>query len=193
MASKVSGIHGNARRLVSTTVETLTETIFPGVSFNQLGEVSNGNEVVSSLPLQMVLYFSTLFFPCWMITSSVMLSLKFAYVSSLYQWVLVAVHTSIPVIEVIRLYIGHIGNLEEKVPELAGSWLLTLLLQLPLLSFLLLVPGTHSLPMDYAVNSIFLVFVLLHLAFGYRAIKNTAAHQTLLYHTSLVLSRGLGD
>lgn len=46
---------------------------------------------------------------------SALLLLQFSYVTSLYQWVLVAVHTSIPVIEVIRLYIGHIGNLEEKV------------------------------------------------------------------------------
>lgn len=47
MASKVSGIHGNARRLVSNTVETLTETIFPGVSFDQIGEVSKGKSDVT--------------------------------------------------------------------------------------------------------------------------------------------------
>ncbi|XP_045581794.1 transmembrane protein 17 isoform X1 [Procambarus clarkii] len=183
----MSRIQGNARRLVSNTVETLTGTFFPGVSFSQLGENSYGNEVVSSLPLQMVIYFSALFFPCWCATSVVMMTLKFQYVTNLYQFILVAIYIALPLIEVIRLYIGYIGNLEEKVPELAGSWLLSLLLQLPLLLFLILVPGTWSLPMDYAVNSIFLIFVIFHLIFGYQAINITAAHQTRLYHMYLVM------
>ncbi|XP_027231811.1 transmembrane protein 17 [Penaeus vannamei] len=177
----------NARRLVSSTVESLTGKFFPSVSFDQLGENSYGNEVVSSLPLQMVLYFSALFFPFWLTSSMIMVTLKFQYVSNLYQFVLVAIYVAVPLIEVIRLYIGHIGNLEEKVPELAGSWLLTLLLQLPLLVFLLVVPGIWPLPMDYAVNSIFLIFIVLHLLFGYYAINATAAHQTRLYHMYMVM------
>lgn len=76
-----------------------------------------------------------------------------------------------------------------QVPELAGSWLLTLLLQLPLLIFLLLVPGTLSLPLDYAVNSIFLIFLILHLFFGYQAINHTAAYQARLYHMYLVMQQ----
>ncbi|XP_042209811.1 transmembrane protein 17-like [Homarus americanus] len=183
----MSRIQGNARRLVSNTVETLTGKFFPGVSFSQLGDSSFGNEVVSSLPLQMVIYFSALFFPCWFITSLVMMILKFQHMSNVYQFVLVAIYVAVPLIEVIRLYIGHVGNLEEKVPELAGSWLLSLLLQLPLLLFLVLVPGTWPLPMDYAINCIFLFFVILHLIFGYRAIKITAAHQARLYHMYLVM------
>lgn len=183
----MSGVQGTARYFLSNTVETLTGKFFPGVSFSQLGDSSYGNEVVSSLSLQMVIYFSALFFPCWLVTSLVMMTLKFQYVSNLYQFILVAIYFAVPLIEVIRLYIGHVGNLEEKVPELAGSWLLSLLLQLPLLLFLILVPGTWSLPMDYAVNSIFLIFVILHLIFGYQAINITAAHQTRLYHMYLVM------
>ena len=34
--------------------------------------------------------------------------------------------------QVVRLYLGYLGNLGEKVPELAGFWLLTILLQLPM-------------------------------------------------------------
>ncbi|XP_069938966.1 transmembrane protein 17B isoform X2 [Cherax quadricarinatus] len=72
------------------------------------------NEVVSSLSLQMVIYFSALFFPCWLVTSLVMMTLKFQYVSNLYQFILAAIYFAVPLIEVIRLYIGHVGNLEEK-------------------------------------------------------------------------------
>ena len=36
------------------------------------------------------------------------------------------------IIEITRLYLGYLGNLTEKVPELAGFWLLTVLLQLPM-------------------------------------------------------------
>ncbi|XP_050698851.1 transmembrane protein 17-like [Eriocheir sinensis] len=180
----------SAKRLLSNTVENLTVKFFPGISFSQLSENSYGNEAVASLPLQMVLYFSTLFFPCWMAASTVMITTKFQHVSSLYQWILVAIYTALPLIEVVRLYIGNLGNTEEKVPELAGSWLLTLLLQLPLLSFILLVPGTCSLPLDYAVNAIFLLFLVLHLVFGYRAVSTTAAHQTRLHHLYLVMGQG---
>lgn len=189
----MSGIPESARRLVSSTVQTLTGKFFPNITLDQLGDNNYGNEVVSSLPLQMVLFFSALFFPCWLISSFVMMSLKFQYVSNLHQCVLVAIYIALPLIEVIRLYIGYVGNLEEKVPELAGSWLLTLLLQLPLLIFLLLVPGTLSLPLDYAVNSIFLIFLILHLFFGYHAINNTAAYQARLYHMYLVMKHNEGE
>ncbi|KAK8395149.1 hypothetical protein O3P69_006121 [Scylla paramamosain] len=183
----------SARRLLSNTVENLTVKFFPGISFNHLSGNSYGNEAVASLPLQMVLYFSTLFFPCWLGASVIMMVAKFQYVSNLYQWILVAIYTALPLIEVVRLYIGNIGNTEEKVPELAGSWLLTLLLQLPLLSFILLVPGTLPLPLDYAVNVIFLMFLVLYVVFGYKAVSTTAAHQTRLHHLYLVMGQGISD
>ncbi|XP_076044597.1 transmembrane protein 17-like [Oratosquilla oratoria] len=184
---------GRIRRLLSDTVENLSERIFPNISsrhFHEPSATKFSSEVVSSLPFQMNLYFSALFFPFWFISSVVMLHMKFAYISSLYQFILVAIHASVPVIEIIRLYIGHIGNFESKVPELAGSWLLTLLLQLPLLLFLLIVPGTKLLPLDYAVSSIFLVFVAFHLLTGYKAINITAAHQARLYHIYTLIGDG---
>ena len=38
--------------------------------------------------------------------------------------------------QVVRLYLGYLGNLGERVPELAGFWLLTILLQLPMQVFI---------------------------------------------------------
>ncbi|XP_066942787.1 transmembrane protein 17B-like isoform X2 [Macrobrachium rosenbergii] len=185
--------YGNFANIVSSTVETLSGKFFPNVSFDQLCESSYGNEVVSSLPLQIVLFFSALFFPFWLISSLTMFSVKFYCISGLHQFVLIAIYIAVPLIEVIRVYIGNIGNLEEKVPELAGSWLLTLLLQLPLLMFLLVVPGTMSLPMDYAVNSVYLLFILLHLAFGYKAVNGISSHQAKLYHMFMIMRNNHND
>ncbi|MPC93430.1 hypothetical protein E2C01_088556 [Portunus trituberculatus] len=66
----------SARRLLSNTVENLTVKFFPGISFSHLSGNSYGSEAVASLPLQMVLYFSTLFFPCWLGASVIMMAAK---------------------------------------------------------------------------------------------------------------------
>ena len=57
--------------------------------------------------------------------------------SQIYKFVLVVVYIVMACIETTRLYLGYSGNLQEKVPELAGFWLVTLLMQLPLTCFLL--------------------------------------------------------
>ena len=47
--------------------------------------------------------------------------------------ILINIITIIIIMEqVVRLYLGYLGNLGERVPELAGFWLLTILLQLPM-------------------------------------------------------------
>ena len=66
-----------------------------------------------------------------------MSDVKYHLLNYLYKFVLVTILVAIIIIEVVRLYLGYLGNLTEKVPELAGFWLLTILLQLPLQGFLL--------------------------------------------------------
>ena len=66
------------------------------------------------------------------------ITLKYHLLNYLYKFVLVTILVAVIIIELVRLYLGYLGNLTEKVPELAGFWLLTILLQLPLQGFLLL-------------------------------------------------------
>ena len=66
-----------------------------------------------------------------------MSDVKYHLLNYLYKFVLVTILVAVIIIEVVRLYLGYLGNLTEKVPELAGFWLLTILLQLPLQGFLL--------------------------------------------------------
>ncbi|KAM7172254.1 transmembrane protein 17 isoform 1-T1 [Macrochelys suwanniensis] len=91
------------------------------------------NEIVSSLPLQMSLYFNLYFFPFWWVSSVVMLQLK--------------------------------------VPELAGFWLLSLLLQLPIILFLLFNEGLKIQPLERAVHIIFALFLTFQVIAAFLALK----------------------
>ena len=56
------------------------------------------------------------------------------------------------VCECIRLYFGYLGNLQERVPELAAFWMVTLILQIPLCLLSLLNTDANVLPLE--VNEI---------------------------------------
>ncbi|XP_032840116.2 transmembrane protein 17 isoform X2 [Tyto alba] len=130
-----------------------------------------GHEIISSLPLQMSLYFNVYFFPFWWLTAVVMLHLKYPVLSDDYKFILVTVMILTPLIEVIRLYLGYMGNLQEKVPELAGFWLLSLLLQLPIILFLLFNEGLKILPLERAVHTVFALFLTFQVIAGFVTLK----------------------
>ncbi|XP_039300805.1 transmembrane protein 17-like, partial [Nilaparvata lugens] len=123
------------------TVTNVSEHFFPGLSYYNNDEddefIKLGNEVVSNLPLQMSLYFNVVFFPVWLITTLLTLYLKIGCLSMLYQIIVLVVVTLAVLIELFRLYLGYRGNLCEMIPELAGFFMLTAMLQTPLQLFLL--------------------------------------------------------
>ncbi|KAM6309577.1 transmembrane protein 17 [Podargus strigoides] len=129
------------------------------------------NEIVSSLPLQMSLYFNVYFFPFWWLSTVVMLHLKYPALSEYYKIMLVTVMILASLIEVIRLYLGYMGNLQEKVPELAGFWLLSLLLQLPIILFLLFNEGLKIQPLERAVHSILALFLTFQVIAAFVTLK----------------------
>uniref|UniRef100_UPI00358FB690 transmembrane protein 17-like isoform X2 n=1 Tax=Myxine glutinosa TaxID=7769 RepID=UPI00358FB690 len=98
------------------------------------GSSPETSALLSSLPLQMSLYFNTAFFPCWLSC--------------------------------------HIAMLILKLGELTGFWMLTLLLQLPLLLFLLLTPQPHALPLELAVHLVFAAFLTFQAVMGFRTIRS---------------------
>ncbi|XP_055570814.1 transmembrane protein 17 [Falco biarmicus] len=132
------------------------------------------NEIVSSLPLQMSLYFNVYFFPFWWLSTVVMLHLKYPILSDYYKFILVTIMILASLIEVIRLYLGYMGNLQEKVPELAGFWLLSLLLQLPIILFLLFNEGLRIQPLERAVNMIFALFLTFQVIAAFVTLKRMA-------------------
>ncbi|XP_006114132.1 transmembrane protein 17 isoform X4 [Pelodiscus sinensis] len=79
------------------------------------------NEIVASLPLQMSLYFNLYFFPFWWVSSVVMLQLKYPVLPDYYKFILVTVIVIVSLIEAIRLYLGYMGNLQEKQPHITET------------------------------------------------------------------------
>jgi transmembrane protein 17 len=63
------------------------------------------------------------------------------------------------------------------VPELAGFWLLTILLQLPLQGFLLFNEDLILLPMERAANGLMVVLILIQLITGFVALRKITQHQ----------------
>ncbi|XP_069475223.1 transmembrane protein 17B-like [Ambystoma mexicanum] len=141
-----------------------------------------GHEVQSSLPLQMMLYFNALYFPFWWVSAITILLLKYELLPYHYQFLLVMALTIISVIESLRLYLGYIGNLHEKVPELAGFLLLSFLIQLPLLLFLLTDQETLLLPLEIAVHTVYLLFLVAELMGAFFTLKTMARALAMEFH-----------
>jgi len=91
-------------------------------------------------------------------------------------------------LEPIRLYLGFAGNLQEKVPQLTGFWLLTLIPQLPIAFFFVLslpvrVNGYPlQLSFDLAGSIILLVFIFLEAIVGFFALRTIVRSQVLKFH-----------
>ncbi|XP_072272096.1 transmembrane protein 17B-like isoform X1 [Pyxicephalus adspersus] len=145
-----------------------------------------GHEVMSSIPLQMALYFNVFFFPIWFMSEIIMLELKYFLLPGYYQFLLITAVTIITLIEILRLYLGYIGNLHEKVPELAGFLLLTLLIQMPLFLFLLTDEKILILPLEFAVRVIYVIFLNMELLVSFfvlRIMTRQLATQFYLHQT----------
>lgn len=69
-----------------------------------------------------------------------------------------------------------------QVPELAGFWLLTLILQFPLLLYLLIDSRAMPFPIERAVHIIFLSFLAFDVVGGYFALKRMTHHQVMKFH-----------
>ncbi|XP_068102690.1 transmembrane protein 17B-like isoform X2 [Hyperolius riggenbachi] len=126
---------------------------------------------MSSLPLQMALYFNVFFFPFWFVSEVIMLELKYVLLSNYYQFLLITAFVIISCVESLRLYLGYIGNLHEKVPELAGFLLLSLLIQMPLILFLLTDQEILRLPLEFAVHLIYAIFLSAELVLSFHVLK----------------------
>ncbi|KAI4874968.1 hypothetical protein NFI96_032976, partial [Prochilodus magdalenae] len=143
---------------------------------------SADREVVSSLPLQMSLYFNLWFFPLWWISEVVMLQLKYPALPDYYKFILITILILMSLIEAIRLYLGYAGNLQEKVPELAGFWLLSLLLQFPLTLFQLFNEAILIQPLERGVHIILALLILAEALSGFVALRAMVRQTESRFH-----------
>lgn len=140
------------------------------------------NKVLTNLPLQVTLFFNVLFYPFWLISTALMLSLKYYYLVLEIRVVLLALVIIFSLVEGVRLYLGYVGNLSEKIPEVAGFLLLTILPQIPFIGFLLFYRGLIVMPLEYAVHIILVVMMIVEVVMSTRTLNSMAHRQAAKYH-----------
>ncbi|XP_065226972.1 transmembrane protein 17-like [Planococcus citri] len=145
-----------------------------------------GSEITSNLELQMALYFNVIFFPFWLVTTIFMLMQKYDSLHNLYQVITTIVLIILIPMEAFRLYLGYVGNLLEKIPELAGFWMLSLILQCPLQLFLLVNRGTSSQPAEKSVQFVMCVMLFVELIFGFIALRKISRHRANNFHLTQI-------
>lgn len=69
-----------------------------------------------------------------------------------------------------------------QVPELAGFWLLTLLLQLPVILFLLFNEGLNIQPLERSVNIIFALFLIFQVIAAFVTLKRMVNKLATHFH-----------
>ncbi|XP_065173637.1 transmembrane protein 17-like [Atheta coriaria] len=161
-------------------VTSLTDMVIPGITDTSNHKIIE-NEVMSNLPLQMSLYFNVIFFPIWLIVIALLLYDKYACYNSFTKFVIITIIVTIVIVETLRLYLGYEGNLQDKIPELAGFWMLSVLLQLPLQCFLLFNPHFRLNILDIVVQSTMCTLLTTQVISGYRGLTYTSKQQAIYY------------
>nr|XP_013810226.1 PREDICTED: transmembrane protein 17B-like [Apteryx mantelli mantelli] len=167
-------VHTPLPRNIRWGLTTLSGSLFINNKTRDSGSAQiyhPAREVLASLPLQMMLYFNVCYFPFWCLAEGTMLQLKYSLLPRYYQLLLVAAFLILSLAEGFRLYLGYIGNLQEKVPELAGFLLLSFLIQLPLLLFLLTDNNIIRLPLETAVHILYLAFLASEIPVAFFALR----------------------
>ncbi|XP_051153701.1 transmembrane protein 17-like isoform X2 [Leptopilina boulardi] len=148
--------------------------------------VASGIEVRSNLLLQIVLYFNVWFYPVWIWILLCNVDAKYCKLNDVYQVISVAVFIAVIILEGVRLYLGYLGNLAIKIPELATFWLISTLLQLPLEMFLILDPRNIPELNEKIANIIAIIFLLAEITTGTLALRNLAdSHAKRFYIAQL--------
>ncbi|CAF2329598.1 unnamed protein product [Rotaria sp. Silwood2] len=182
-------------RSVNDRLNRLATSVFTPRDPNDL---KHGNNLVSkearieidyssSLPLQMLLYFNVCFFPCWLFSLTFVLPVLELTSSNDAKILMIFAFVFKAIIEFVRLYLGYTGNLAERMPELTAFCLLTIIFQIPLSIFLLIYPLLATsikleMALIFAVEIIYIAFVVLEGAFGIYAVRIMVAAQSSRFH-----------
>ncbi|KAJ3042530.1 Transmembrane protein 17 [Rhizophlyctis rosea] len=136
-----------------------------------------GKRIISSLPVQVLLYFNVYLFLFWFIGMWAVIRWKMqwfnmAKINGFLTNILFAIFTCI---EPGRLWLGYVGNLREQVPHLSGTLLLTLFPQLLIAFYFAAIQDRIAdgvrLPFESAINGIYIFFLIAELGVGYVAAK----------------------
>ena len=137
------------------------------------------------MPLQMMIYFTGPYACVWAISNQLLfywksrtfeVPLMVAVVSPMIFWGWL-------LLEPVRLLLGYVGNVRERVAWLGGFWVLTILQIICQVYFLLGQPWLwFNLPIENATSALFVLFNLLQLGTGYSTIKRLIAKAMADFH-----------
>ncbi|UJR33701.1 hypothetical protein I4U23_021130 [Adineta vaga] len=181
-------------RSVNDRLNRLATSVFTSIDANESKRTNNFQskqarieiDYSSSLPLQMLLYFNVCFFPCWLFSLIFVLPVLAVTSKNQHAILMVFAFGFKAIIECVRLYLGYTGNLAERMPELTAFCLLTIIFQLPLSIFLLIYPllakPEVQLSLVFAVEIIYIAFLLFETIFGIMAVRVMVTAQSSRFH-----------
>ncbi|XP_076754656.1 transmembrane protein 17B [Xylocopa sonorina] len=140
------------------------------------------NKTRSNLPFQIALYINLWFFPIWLLISAINLEAKYDNLTGVYKLIAVAIFLILAVSESVKLYLGYLGNLGGKIPELASCWVILILIQFPLVMFLLFDHETLSHYSEMVVSFFMICLLLIEIITGMIALKNLADHHAKVFY-----------
>ncbi|EPB76547.1 hypothetical protein ANCCEY_04383 [Ancylostoma ceylanicum] len=114
---------------------------------------------------------------------------QYTYLSVTYKVILVAVLIVYILVEVVRLLLAFVGNLGEKIPAMSGFWTLTLILQFPILLFLLFNSAVAPVPLETVVLIVHVLFIITEIVAGFIAMRTMAAQQIKLFKAMIEETR----
>ncbi|CAH0604597.1 unnamed protein product [Chrysodeixis includens] len=138
-------------------------------------------EYRTMLRLQKCLYFNFYLYMTWVVVVGFFLYSKLNYLGHLTKYLSLTVFTLLNIIESARIYLGHYGNLSRRVPELAGFLMLTVLMQMPLVSFFLFNPYLMSTPVEMTLHSMLALLTVAEIVFSFMALKQASDFAKSIY------------
>ncbi|XP_008558415.1 transmembrane protein 17B isoform X2 [Microplitis demolitor] len=117
------------------------------------------------------------------------LDAKYYNLSGVYKFINISVYLLITCIECLKLYLGYLGNLSEKIPELASFWLISALLQFPLMVFMLLDGNILIFFIEKASTGMMVLLVVFEIITGTIALNNIAAHHLKRFYMAQLCGR----
>mmetsp|Transcript_15058 Transcript_15058/g.38078 ORF Transcript_15058/g.38078 Transcript_15058/m.38078 type:complete len:217 (-) Transcript_15058:170-820(-) len=141
-------------------------------------QLSVGADVVSSVPLQVTLYYNALFYLLFIVLYIPLFLTKVSESSnSLAQSILYPLVFAIfVVVEPLRLSFGWIGNMKEKVPHLVGFFVLTIFPQ-TIAAFYLIAWQELIYPLERAVFAVELAVLAPQIVLGFISVRKLMAAQ----------------
>ncbi|KAF7253071.1 hypothetical protein EG68_08374 [Paragonimus skrjabini miyazakii] len=182
---------------VRNLMKSLADYVFPvgqkDIERYKSQQKRTGYEYVTNLPLQMLIYFNSFYAPFWIVGTIICLVYEMDHLNYVYRVINIAIFSLYAALEGPRLYLAFSGNLMELVPELVGSWLITLLIELPIIVFLLFNTQMIISPFERSIHIVEFTFVISETILGFFVIKLMVRHQALKFHIHLQTKKYVDD